>query len=158
VFESVRNIRAFCPHKKQGGSTMNLDEYFAQISKSSSDILQRFGFAQDKSREKQRIQVQKIINVQLMKEMEAITKLLNEKAIPHVFLKGPILGNILYAHYGLSPAKRQTSDIDILIPIRSMPEAFDVLGKYGYCFGKKTIDRNTCLNYIRSNQNGVFHM
>lgn len=100
---------------------------------------------------------QRILNALLLKEMSVLTNLFHENAVPHVFLKGPLLGHLLYTHDGFLPAMRQTGDIDILIPFSFMPVAFNLLGKYGYQYGGKYISEEDCNNYINSNQNGVFH-
>lgn len=64
----------------------------------------------------------------LTKEMEAITKSLNENDIRSLILKGPILGKELYGDISL----RTSKDLDILVPLNDLMSTDEVLRRLGY--------------------------
>ena len=78
---------------------------------------------------------QQTINRVLYECMDELVSIFNKvkideshRTLPFVFLKGPLLGEMLYN----PPEARTTSDIDLFIPLQYIPLAFDLLGKNGY--------------------------
>ena len=133
----------------------HLKTYFDLMQDSMSNA--GFGYYQTISTDSKNVLRQQMINTLLLREMAILTELFQKAKIPHVFLKGPLLGHILYKNDGFLPSMRHTEDIDILVPLSFMPSVFNILGEYGYQYGGKRVSEKDCSDYIQSNQNGLFH-
>ncbi len=66
--------------------------------------------------------------LQLFAEMDQLNRLLVEKNISTIFLKGPILAIVLYGDVSL----RTSSDLDLLVPIKDLKRTEDLLTQTGY--------------------------
>ena len=73
---------------------------------------------------------QREVNAFLLAEMAELTAALSAAGVRFVFLKGPLLGQLLYAPACLRP----TSDIDLLTAYEDVAKAMDVLGALGYTY------------------------
>jgi len=94
-------------------------------------------------------------NSSILNQMQSISNLLNQNHINHVFLKGAAL---LVSNIYEDPAERMIGDIDILIDLSQIDEAFELFIKNGYSaekeklghsfFGHKHLPRLTMTNQI----------
>ncbi|WP_318505229.1 nucleotidyltransferase family protein [Bacillus sp. T3] len=66
--------------------------------------------------------------LQLSGEMEEVSKLFMESGIQSIFLKGPVIAKDLYGDISL----RTSSDLDVLIPIKDLEKAEQLLFQQGY--------------------------
>ena len=97
-------------------------------------------FSQDPSpfirlQQRRKIEIQQQRNQELkgiMRQLVQLLQPLNDNyTIPaFLFLKGPLLGELLYD----PPAIRNTSDIDLFISLDKVPQAFSLLGASGFTF------------------------
>lgn len=66
--------------------------------------------------------------LKLSGEMEYVSRILSEKGIKTLFLKGPVVAQELYGDISL----RTSSDLDFLVPIQYLDQAEDLLVMNGY--------------------------
>lgn len=97
--------------------------------------------------------LQKQRNQALKDEMEYIHKGLWAAGIRVIFLKGPLLGEMIYD----LPEIRTTSDIDILIDLSKAPQTFEALGRLGYYYENNGDQYLTAEDYTRYIKMSPYH-
>jgi hypothetical protein len=69
-----------------------------------------------------------IRNLKIYRELVKVTRILNEKSIPSIALKGAYLARFAYPDVGLRPMR----DLDFLIKQEKIIDAFELLKSFGY--------------------------
>ncbi len=102
---------------------------------------------------------QKAITKQMMtltREMVLLTEELNNKEIPHLFIKGPVLSQLLYD----DPFKKDSIDLDLLIPFEYLEQTHAKLVEKGYRMTYPRFSLNKAqqtINYKISHHYNFFH-
>lgn len=87
--------------------------------------------------------LQNVRNIEIIAQMEKITKLFQVNSIPHFFFKGPILSVDLYEEHEM----RRCSDIDLFVPSDYLSVALDSIGKVGFFHDEQPVSSKRYADY-----------